>query len=75
MAGGYQGDLMAAATVTPEDPRDPYYYVDYTQPIEVVEVNLEEQAADITFNIAVIFVLSMIVGLLVFESLSRRWHS
>lgn len=71
MAGGYQGDLMASATVTPEDPQEPYYYVEYTQPIEVVEAN----SGDITFNVAVIFVLSMIVGLLLFESLSRRWHS
>ena len=66
---------MAAATVIPDDPRDPSYFVEFTEPIEVVEVNLEQQAADITFNVAVIFVLSMIVGLLVFESLSRRWHS
>ena len=30
---------------------------------------------DISFNVAIIFVLSMIVGLVIYHILSRRWHT
>lgn len=30
---------------------------------------------DISFNVALLFVVSMIVGLLIFSSLSRKWHA
>lgn len=30
---------------------------------------------DISFNVALLFVVSMIVGLHIFSSLSRKWHA
>ncbi len=33
------------------------------------------QQQDISFNVALLFVASMIVGLMVFGSLSRKWHA
>lgn len=71
MSEGYR---VASAEVIRDDPLEDSYRVEYTEPIEVVDVQ-EQLTADFTFNVAVIFVLSMIFGLLVFSILSRRWHS
>lgn len=35
----------------------------------------ESPRQDISFNVALLFVASMIVGLLIFGSLSRKWHA
>lgn len=35
----------------------------------------EAPRQDISFNVALLFVASMIVGLLIFGSLSRKWHA
>ena len=44
--------------------------------VEVDPVTVEEpNTKDISFNVAFLFVVSMIVGLLIFSSLSRKWHS
>lgn len=44
--------------------------------VEVDPVTVEEpNTKDISFNVAFLFVASMIVGLLIFSSLSRKWHS
>lgn len=42
---------------------------------ESVDVTEGSVTVDTTWNLAVIFILSMIVGLLIFGSLSRRWHA
>lgn len=34
-----------------------------------------EQLTDITFNVAILFVFSMILGILIFNMLSKKWHS
>jgi hypothetical protein len=41
----------------------------------VTDPEADPVSGDMTYNVAVVFVLSMIVGLLVFHSLSRRWQS
>lgn len=44
--------------------------------VEVDPVTVEESNTnDISFNVAFLFVASMIVGLLIFSNLSRKWHS
>lgn len=44
--------------------------------VEVDPVTVEEpNTKDISFNVAFLFVVSMIVGLLIFSNLSRKWHS
>lgn len=44
--------------------------------VEVDPVTVEESNTnDISWNVAFLFVVSMIVGLLIFSSLSRKWHS
>lgn len=44
--------------------------------VEVDPVTVEEpNTKDISFNVAFLFVVSMIVGLLIFSSLSKKWHS
>lgn len=44
--------------------------------VEVDPVTVDEpNTKDISFNVAFLFVVSMIVGLLIFSSLSRKWHS
>lgn len=44
--------------------------------VEVDPVTVEEpNTKDISWNVAFLFVVSMIVGLLIFSSLSRKWHS
>lgn len=48
--------------------------LDSTEAVEVIDTP-EASASNMSFNMAVIFVLSMIVGLLVFSCLSRRWNS
>lgn len=48
---------------------------------EVVSGTLEDpgmeetQKSDISFNVAFLFVLSMIFGLLLFSNLSKKWHA
>lgn len=58
---------------------DGYIYIkssdlDSTEAVEVIDTP-EAAASNMSYNMAVIFVLSMIVGLLVFSCLSRRWNS
>lgn len=44
--------------------------------VEVDPVTVEEpNTKDISWNVAFLFVVSMIVGLLIFSNLSRKWHS
>lgn len=45
--------------------------------VESTQVEADQPAAqtDISFNVAIIFVLSMIVGLVIYHILSRRWHT
>ena len=43
--------------------------------VEVDPVIEESNTNDISFNVAFLFVASMIVGLLIFSNLSRKWHS
>ena len=43
--------------------------------VEVDPVTVEPNTNDISWNVAFLFVVSMIVGLLIFSSLSRKWHS
>ena len=38
-------------------------------------VEPEAQASDMSYNVASVFVISMIVGLLVFHIFSRRWQT
>ena len=54
----------------------------YTSDEEVVSGTVEDstmmeetQLNDISFNVALLFVVSMIVGLQIFASLSRKWHA
>lgn len=42
--------------------------------IEVIDTP-ETQASTLTYNVAVLFVLSMLVGLVIFHILSRRWQT
>lgn len=44
-----------------------------TSTAQVVEP--EAQASDMSYNVASVFVISMIVGLLVFHIFSRRWQT
>ena len=66
-----------AETVLPDTSNDtvPDASVDneVTSTAQVVEP--EAQASDMSYNVASLFVLSMIVGLLVFHILSRRWQT
>lgn len=48
--------------------------VESTQVIEVVDPP-DVAASNMSYNIATLFVLSMIVGLIVFHILSRRWQT
>ena len=34
-----------------------------------------EPLTDVTFNVAILFVFSMILGILIFNMLSKKWHS
>ena len=44
--------------------------------VEVDPVTVEEHnTKDISWNVAFFLVVSMILGLLIFSSLSRKWHS
>lgn len=64
-----------AETVLPDNQNDPVPaetdYSDNFSTAQVVEP--EAQASDMCYNVASLFVISMIVGLLVFHILSRRW--
>ena len=66
-----------AETVLPDNSNDtvPAEQIDNetTSTIDVVEP--EAQASDMSYNVASLFVISMIVGLLVFHILSRRWQT
>ena len=65
-----------AETVLPDNSND-------TVPVEpinnqtnsTIDVEPEAPASDMSYNVASLFVLSMIVGLLVFHILSRRWQT
>lgn len=39
-----------------------------------VETFEEISHQDVSFNVALLFVVSIIIGLLIFNSLSRKWH-
>ena len=45
--------------------------------VESTQVEADQPTAqtDISFNVAIIFVLSMIVGLVIYHILSRRWQT
>lgn len=57
------------------DNNDPEADVLTSEVVEVDPVIEESKTNDISFNVAFLFVASMIVGLLIFSSLSRKWHS
>lgn len=42
--------------------------------IEVIDAP-EAQASNLSYNMAVLFVLSMLAGLIIFHILSRRWQT
>ena len=76
---GSDSDNAASDAVT-EDPYTSGSY--YTSDEEVVSGTVEDstmteetQVKDISFNVALLFVVSMIVGLQIFASLSRKWHA
>lgn len=76
---GSDSDNAASDAVT-EDPYSSGSY--YTSEEEVVSGTVEDstmteetQLKDISFNVALLFVVSMIVGLQIFASLSRKWHA
>ena len=46
-----------------------------TETVEVDADMEDSKPSDISYNVAVLFILSMIVGILLFSSLSRKWHS
>lgn len=54
---------------------DTYYDPDGEVVLSTESVDVPSGSSDVTWNLAVIFILSMIVGILVFDSLSRRWHA
>lgn len=49
-------------------------FEDSTESVEVIDAP-EAAASSMSYNMAVLFVLSMIAGLLVFSCLSRRWST
>ena len=76
---GSDSDNAATDAVT-EDPYSSGSY--YTSDEEVLSGTVEDsgmteetQLNDISFNVALLFVVSMIVGLQIFASLSRKWHA
>lgn len=66
------------AVTTIEDPvlsDDPEAGYDSYEAAQVVEVEVPvEQTSDVSFNVALLFVVSMILGVLCFSIFSRRWH-
>lgn len=48
-----------------------------TGSVESVQVDADQQTfqTDLSFNVATIFVLAMLVGLVIFHILSRRWQT
>lgn len=76
---GSDSDNAASDEVT-EDPYSSESY--YTSDEEVVYGTVEDsgmteetQMKDISFNVALLFIISMLVGLHVFSLLSRKWHA
>lgn len=65
-----------AETVLPDTSNDtvPAEPID-NQTTSTIDVEPEAPASDMSYNVASLFVLSMIVGLLVFHILSRRWQT
>jgi hypothetical protein len=57
----------------------PFSFPDYEEVPAATESVVEESndgistGSDVSFNVSVVFVVSMIFGLFVFQSLSRRW--
>lgn len=66
----FDGDISGT------EPAEEVEAVETTEAMEIVDPDPAElQPSDISYNLAVIFVLSMILGLLLFSNLSRRWHT
>lgn len=62
--------------VSDTEPAEGVETVEATEAVEIVDPDPAElQPSDISYNLAVIFVLSMILGVLIFSNLSRRWHT
>jgi hypothetical protein len=40
----------------------------------IYEAPVSQEQTDVSFNVSVVFVLSMILGVLLFSILSRRWY-
>ena len=76
---GSDSDNAATDAVT----EDPYSSgSNYSSDEEVVSGTVEESASmeetqpkDISFNVALLFVISMVLGLHLFSILSRKWHA
>lgn len=76
---GSDSDNAATDAVT-EDPYSSGSY--YTSDEEVVSGTVEDstmmeetQVKDVSFNVALLFIISMLVGLEIFSLLSRKWHA
>lgn len=70
----------AASDAVTDDPYTSGSY--YTSDEEVVTGTVEDssmmeeiQVKDISFNVALLFIISMLVGLEIFSLLSRKWHA
>lgn len=70
----------AASDAVTDDPYTSGSY--YTSDDEVVTGTVEDssmmeetQVKDISFNVALLFIISMLVGLEIFSLLSRKWHA
>lgn len=70
----------AASDAVTDDPYTSGSY--YTSDDEVVTGTVEDssmmeetQVQDISFNVALLFIISMVAGLQIFSILSRKWHA
>lgn len=70
----------AASDAVTDDPYTSGSY--YTSDEEVLSGTVEDssmmeeiQVKDISFNVALLFIISMLVGLEIFSLLSRKWHA
>lgn len=75
VSGSYIDNTASDEMVTEPDAEDIYTGEVLSGTVEDPASVEDTQPSDISFNVALLFVISMVLGIQLFSILSRKWHA
>ena len=75
VSGSDPDNTASDETITGSDAEDIYTGEVLSGTVEETTSMEETQPKDVSFNVALLFVISMVLGVQLFSILSRKWHT